>query len=204
MNAFRRRSRRAAMAVRRTLRMTTYDDDIAMVEEQELIVRLLAPLSPRQRAAIVLTDLLDYSSEEAARMLGLRPGAVRSLASRGRAALRQHRKAEAMNQMKDELRRARAHYPVGPDSLESSSGTVTAAFARRRSEQLCSLSGWGSSPWRSWSRRWGRHPEDGRPRRSRSTRGQARSSSAGGPMANGSSSRCNRMARERSRSRREP
>lgn len=93
MNAFRRRSRRAAMAVRRTLRMTASDDDIAMVEEQELIVRLLAPLSPRQRAAIVLTDLLDYSSEEAARMLGLRPGAVRSLASRGRAVLRQHRKA---------------------------------------------------------------------------------------------------------------
>lgn len=93
MNAFRRRLRRTAMTVRRTLRVTASDDDIAMVEEQELIVRLLAPLSPRQRAAIVLTDLLDYSSEEAARMLGLRPGAVRSLASRGRAVLRQHRKA---------------------------------------------------------------------------------------------------------------
>jgi RNA polymerase sigma-70 factor, ECF subfamily len=93
MNAFRRRSRRAAMAVRRTLRMTAPDDDIAMVDEQELIVRLLAPLNPRQRAAIVLTDLLDYTSEEAARMLGLRPGAIRSLASRGRAVLREQRKA---------------------------------------------------------------------------------------------------------------
>jgi RNA polymerase sigma-70 factor (ECF subfamily) len=92
MNAFRRRTRRATMAVRRTLRMTPPDDDLAMVEQIELVVRLLAPLSSRQRAAIVLTDLLDYSSEEAARMLGLRPGAVRSLASRGRAALRQQRK----------------------------------------------------------------------------------------------------------------
>ena len=92
MNAFRRRSRRATMAIRRTLRMMPPDDAIAMVEENELVVRLLAPLSPRQRAAIVLTDLLDYSSEEAARMLGLRPGAVRSLASRGRAALREQRK----------------------------------------------------------------------------------------------------------------
>jgi len=91
MNAFRRRTRRAAMAVRRTLRMTPADDDLALVEEQELVVGLLASLRPAQRAAIVLTDLLDYSSAEAARMLGLRPGAVRSLASRGRAALRQQR-----------------------------------------------------------------------------------------------------------------
>lgn len=92
MNAFRRRTRRATMAVRRTLRMSPPDDDLALVEQHEIVVRLLAPLSPRQRAAIVLTDLLDYSSEEAARMLGLRPGAVRSLASRGRAALRQQGK----------------------------------------------------------------------------------------------------------------
>lgn len=94
MNAFRRRSRRAAMAVRRTLHMTLPDDGIALVEAQEFVIRLLAPLSPRERAAIVLTDLLDYSSEEAARMLGLRPGTVRSLASRGRAALRERRKVE--------------------------------------------------------------------------------------------------------------
>jgi len=88
MNAFRRRSRRAKMALRRTLRLTPSDDLLATVEEHEQIVRLLAPLSQRQRAAIVLTDLLDYTSEEAAEMLGLRPGAIRSLASRGRAELR--------------------------------------------------------------------------------------------------------------------
>jgi RNA polymerase sigma factor (sigma-70 family) len=88
MNAFRRRSRRAKMALRRTLRLIPSDDLLATVEEHESVVRLLAPLSPRQRAAIVLTDLLDYTSEEAAEMLGMRPGAVRSLASRGRAELR--------------------------------------------------------------------------------------------------------------------
>lgn len=88
MNAFRRRSRRAKMALRRTLRLTPSDDLLSTVEEHELVIRLLAPLNPKQRAAIVLTDLLDYTSEEAAEMLGMRPGAVRSLASRGRAELR--------------------------------------------------------------------------------------------------------------------
>jgi RNA polymerase sigma-70 factor, ECF subfamily len=88
MNAFRRRSRRAKMMLRRTLRLTPSDDSLVSVEENELVVRTLASLSPRQRAAIVLTDLLDYTSDEAAQMLGMRPGAVRSLASRGRAALR--------------------------------------------------------------------------------------------------------------------
>jgi RNA polymerase sigma-70 factor, ECF subfamily len=88
MNAFRRRSRRAAMALRRTARLIPEDDLLAAVEDREAVVRSLAPLTPRQRAAIVLTDLLDYTSDEAADMLGMRPGAVRSLASRGREALR--------------------------------------------------------------------------------------------------------------------
>jgi RNA polymerase sigma factor (sigma-70 family) len=51
------------------------------------VVRAVASLSPRQRAVIVLTDLLDFSSEEAARMLGVRSGTVRMHASRARAAL---------------------------------------------------------------------------------------------------------------------
>jgi RNA polymerase sigma factor, sigma-70 family len=88
MNTFRRRYRRTRLALRRTLRLTPTDDLLASVEEREEIVRTLSSLSPRQRAAIVLTDLLDYTSDEAAEMLGMRPGAVRSLASRGRAELR--------------------------------------------------------------------------------------------------------------------
>ena len=88
MNSFRRRYRRTRLAMRRTLRLTPPDDLLAAVEEREAIVRRLSSLSSRQRAAIVLTDLLDYTSDEAAQMLGMRPGAVRSLASRGRAELR--------------------------------------------------------------------------------------------------------------------
>ena len=94
MNTFRRRHRRTKLALRRTLRLTPTDDLLAAVEEREAVVRTLSSLSPRQRAAIVLTDLLDYTSEEAAEMLGMRPGAVRSLASRGRAELRKHGRME--------------------------------------------------------------------------------------------------------------
>jgi DNA-directed RNA polymerase specialized sigma24 family protein len=38
--------------------------------------------------SLVLTDLLDHSSEEAARLMGIKATTVRVLASQGRAALR--------------------------------------------------------------------------------------------------------------------
>jgi RNA polymerase sigma-70 factor (ECF subfamily) len=50
--------------------------------------RALGQLTPRQRAALVLTEMIGYSSEEAASILGVRPGTVRALAFQGRAALR--------------------------------------------------------------------------------------------------------------------
>jgi DNA-directed RNA polymerase specialized sigma24 family protein len=48
----------------------------------------MATLSPRQRMSLVLMDLLDYSSEDAARLMGVKATTVRVLASQGRAALR--------------------------------------------------------------------------------------------------------------------
>ena len=51
-------------------------------------------LAPRQRAALVLTELIGFSSEEAGRMLGVRPGTVRALASQGRTAMKQHLEAD--------------------------------------------------------------------------------------------------------------
>jgi DNA-directed RNA polymerase specialized sigma24 family protein len=44
--------------------------------------------SPRERAAIVVTGYLGYSSEEAGRLLGIRAATVRALTSRARATLR--------------------------------------------------------------------------------------------------------------------
>jgi RNA polymerase sigma-70 factor, ECF subfamily len=87
-NLFRSRLRRIARATRRIVARPVSDDALAQVEARESLAVGLRSLTPRQRAAIVLLDLLDFSSEEAARALGVRPVTVRVLASQGRAALR--------------------------------------------------------------------------------------------------------------------
>jgi len=88
MNAFRKRSRRAALAVRRALSLAPDPAPFSEIDEQQDVVAALAELSPRQRAALVLTDVLDYTSEEAGRALGVSAGTVRGLASRARDNLR--------------------------------------------------------------------------------------------------------------------
>jgi len=58
------------------------------VEDRDDLARRLLELPARQRAALVLTEYLDQDSAEAGRALGIRPGTVRRLASKARAALR--------------------------------------------------------------------------------------------------------------------
>jgi RNA polymerase sigma factor (sigma-70 family) len=87
MNLFRKRWRRASLVLRRTVSFTPRDDEISLLETRLDVVRAMASLSPRQRAVVVLTELLEFSSEEAGRMLGIAPGTVRMHASRGRRAL---------------------------------------------------------------------------------------------------------------------
>jgi RNA polymerase sigma-70 factor (ECF subfamily) len=82
MNAFRSWHRRSALAAKRTLGLSRADYSIAMIDDQDAVVRTLQPLSARQRAAVVLIDLLGYSSEEAGRMLGIRASTVRTYAER--------------------------------------------------------------------------------------------------------------------------
>ena len=89
MNAFRSRYRRGLLAAKRTFRVTPPDDSIAIVDARDAVVRALATLSPRQRVAVVLTDLLGYPSGEAARMLGIRASTVRMHTSRAHAALKE-------------------------------------------------------------------------------------------------------------------
>jgi RNA polymerase sigma-70 factor, ECF subfamily len=89
MNEFRSRYRRAVRAVRRTLVSADPDDAFAAVDERDVVVRALRDLIPQQRAAIVLTTLMEYSSEEAGRMLGMKAATVRALGTRARAALRE-------------------------------------------------------------------------------------------------------------------
>jgi RNA polymerase sigma-70 factor (ECF subfamily) len=87
MNVWRSRLRRAAVAARKTLRRDRPVDDLAEIEGRDAVVRALAGLPARQRAAIVLMDVLDLSSERAGHVLGVSAPTVRVLAARARATL---------------------------------------------------------------------------------------------------------------------
>jgi RNA polymerase sigma-70 factor (ECF subfamily) len=89
-NVWRSRARRAAVAIRKLTHLGPTDaDEIGQAESRLDVVRALAALTPRQRAALVLTDLIGFSSEEAAGALGVRPSTVRVLAGRGRTTLKE-------------------------------------------------------------------------------------------------------------------
>ncbi len=87
-NIFRKRSRRAALAVRRTLGLVPHVDEFDAVDARNVLTEAMSKLPVRQRAAIVLIELLGYSSEAAGEILGVRPVTVRVLASQARTALR--------------------------------------------------------------------------------------------------------------------
>jgi len=63
-------------------------DEFTDAEMRADVRQLLIGCTPRQRAALVLVDLLGYPSEQAARILGVRPSTVRVLASQGRKTIR--------------------------------------------------------------------------------------------------------------------
>lgn len=87
MNLFRSQYRRAAMSVRRTIGAAPEQDVFEAVEDRTVVSRALAALTPRQRAALVLTEGLGYSGEEAGRLLGIKPSTVWALTHQARAAL---------------------------------------------------------------------------------------------------------------------
>ena len=88
MNGFRSRYRRASLAIRRRVTLAPSADDLAAVEDRDEVVRILRPLSPAERASIVLTTMFGYSSEEAGRLLGVKAATVRAHATRARAGAR--------------------------------------------------------------------------------------------------------------------
>jgi len=87
LNAFRKRQRRAALALRRVVRTEAPSDAFQTVDDRDVLRRALSELTPRQRAALVVTELLEHTSEEAARLLGIKAVTVRVLTSQARAAL---------------------------------------------------------------------------------------------------------------------
>ena len=87
MNVLRNRRRRAAVALRHAVTRSELRDELEAVEARDVVIRALGALTPSQRAALVLMDLLNMPSDEAAKALGIRPSTVRVLAARGRATL---------------------------------------------------------------------------------------------------------------------
>jgi RNA polymerase sigma-70 factor (ECF subfamily) len=88
LNGSRMRARAARRAARRAVALEAATDPFDEVNLREDVRRMLLALAPRQRAALVLLDLYGYGSEEAARIMGVRPSTVRALATQGRTVLR--------------------------------------------------------------------------------------------------------------------
>ena len=89
LNGVRMRARRARVAASKILPTAGARDPFDDINVREDVRRMLRGISPRQRTAIVLTEILGYSSEQAARIMRIRPTTVRVLASQGRSALRE-------------------------------------------------------------------------------------------------------------------
>ncbi len=90
MNLAHSRWRRARVAARRAFQVPSHRDAFEDVEMREDLRRAMAGLTPRQRVAIVLTELLGYPSAEAAETMGIRASTVRALTTQARATLRAH------------------------------------------------------------------------------------------------------------------
>ena len=88
MNVHRKRYRRAKLAIRRAIAAAPLADPFEGIDEQQDLLAAVAGLTARQRAALVLLDVVDMTSEEAGLALGVTPGTVRGLATRARAAIR--------------------------------------------------------------------------------------------------------------------
>ena len=88
MNLFRKRYRRAMLAVRRTVGLAPPTDDFSDADDRHLVRHVLATLPPRQRAALVLTEMLGFTSKEAGDALGVTDATIRSLTRHGRESFR--------------------------------------------------------------------------------------------------------------------
>jgi RNA polymerase sigma-70 factor (ECF subfamily) len=88
MNVFRDRYRRMIMGLKRVARLAPPPDALEAVEARSVLDQVLGSLTPRERAAIVVTEGLGYSAEEAGRLLGIKGSTVRALRFRASRALK--------------------------------------------------------------------------------------------------------------------
>ncbi len=94
MNLFRKRYRRAALAIRRSIGLASTRDDFEDADDRESVRQVLSTLPPRQRAALVLTELLGFNPTDAGRALGVQASTIRSLSSQGRESFRRAMEAD--------------------------------------------------------------------------------------------------------------
>ena len=88
MNLARSRFRRIIRAARVPISPERSIEPYEAADTRDVIVRAVARLSPRQRQAVVLVELLDRSTEEAADLMHVSSSTVRSLTSEARKAMR--------------------------------------------------------------------------------------------------------------------
>jgi RNA polymerase sigma-70 factor (ECF subfamily) len=92
-NAQRSATRRTVRAARRALDVFVHTAPVPppapadVAADRDDVARALAQLTPRQREAVVLTQLLDCDASHAARIMRIRPATVRVLVSQARAVL---------------------------------------------------------------------------------------------------------------------
>ena len=79
---------RSGLAARRGIGLATEADAYEAVDDRQVALQALGFLTPRQRAAIVLTEVLQYTAEEAGSMLGIHASTVRALHFQARSALK--------------------------------------------------------------------------------------------------------------------
>lgn len=94
MNAFRKRWRRTRLDLRLRARAENERDPFEQAAAKDVVARALALLPRRERAALVLTELLQLDSSEAGELLGIKPATVRVLTHRARERVRNAMEAD--------------------------------------------------------------------------------------------------------------
>ena len=111
-----RRRRTTGRCDGKALHDTRNEDPMAQADAREDAERALDTLTPKQRAAVVLTLMLGFTSEEAARVLRVRPSTVRALVKRAR----------------DKLQEGNGrHHEASKTNLPTDAGTRTGRRASR-------------------------------------------------------------------------
>ena len=88
MNLHRSAHRRALRSAKRVIHPAPADDPVIAAEARDALVRWLAGLTPRQREAVVLTQLSGFDVPRAAKAMRVKDGTVHVLLSQARASLR--------------------------------------------------------------------------------------------------------------------